>query len=245
MGLDVYVGSLTRYLARDWKTVIEQLAERGELPEVQIVRPQGGDVAVTDPEQIRPVVLAWRQGLSAGLGAHLSAPLDWDESDATPYFTDKPAWDCYGALLLWAAYAEHPELPRPAQNPLSGEGGSRGGWHADPAFRASTTRGFPTRFGQLLDDVEIWLPAPFDFTFEAEWITGRTCRFGSCTALLVQLDDLNAATWRAGADDVERWRREGAERGAPLEVGARFAWALLRNLAGEAATHRLPMLLDY
>jgi len=28
------------------------------------------------------------------------------------YATDKPAWDCYGALVLWAAYDE---LPTPSR----------------------------------------------------------------------------------------------------------------------------------
>src|SRR5512139_2610382 len=99
MGLDIYVGSLTRYFARDWKTILEQLAERGEIPEVRVVRASEPKDAIADPEQLRPTVLAWRQALSAGLAEHLSAPLDWDESATAPYFTDKPSWDCYGALL--------------------------------------------------------------------------------------------------------------------------------------------------
>ena len=50
MGLDIYVGSLTRYFARDWKTILEQLAERGEIPEVRVVRASEGvsqDIADT------------------------------------------------------------------------------------------------------------------------------------------------------------------------------------------------------
>jgi hypothetical protein len=117
MGLDIYVGSLTRYFTRDWKTIVQQLAERGEIPQVQVVRANEPKNVVTDPEQVRSAVVGWRQGLSTGLAQHITAPLDWDESGFTPYFTDKPAWDCYGALLLWAAYSEHGDLKRPHRQP--------------------------------------------------------------------------------------------------------------------------------
>jgi hypothetical protein len=237
MGLDIYVGSLTRYFARDWKTIVQQLAERGEIPQVQVIRANEPNDAVTDPVQIRAAVLAWRQGLSAGLQEHLASPLNWDEVGTTPYFTDKPAWDCYGALLLWAAYSEHSGLKRPVANPSD--------WHDDPAFKRSIAEGYRTKYGQLLHDVEIWLPADFNFTFGAPWVTGDARRFGACGALLSQLDDLNARTWNVGSAELAEWRHAGAQHGAPLEEAARFALAVLLDLARKAAEHRLPMLLDY
>lgn len=245
MGLDIYVGSLTRYFTHDWRTIVQQLAECGEGPDVQIIRPDGADDAVTDPEEIRSAILAWRQGLSAGLAAHLAAPLDWDESGSTPYFTDKPAWDCYGALLLWAAYSEHGDLVKPLANPVCSPEGEMGDWHRDPAFQRSVAEGYRTRYGQLLHDVEVWLPAGYDFTFGAPWVTGDPRRFGACGALVSQLDDLNARTWRATPEDLVEWRRNGADHGAPLEVAAQFAFGLMRDLAGKATEGRLPMLLDY
>jgi hypothetical protein len=59
------------------------------------------------------------------------------------------------------------------------------------------------------------------------------------------LDDLNSRTWQATPDDLVRWRRDGADFGAPMEVGAQFAFAVARDLAGKANENRLPMLLDY
>jgi hypothetical protein len=245
MGLDIYVGSLTRYFTHDWKTVVQQLAERGEIPQVQVIRANEPKDAVTDPEQVRSAVLAWRQGLSAGLAQHIAAPLDWEESGPTPYFTDKPAWDCYGALLLWAAYSEHADLKRPTANPLCLPERKTGDWHDDPAYQRSVAEGHRTRYGQLLHDVEFWLPAGYDFTFGAPWVTGDARRFGACGALVAQLDDLNARTWRAAPEDLIRWRRDNADFGAPLEVAAQFAFAVVRDLAGKASENRLPMLLDY
>ena len=244
MGLDIYVGSLTRYFARDWKTVIQQASESQGIP-VEVVRVNESEGAVTDPEELRPAVLAWRQGLSQGLSAHGVQPLEWDESGRAPYFTDKPAWDCYGALILWAAYSEHPELSRPSANPLHLPGRKTGDWHNDEAYRRIGADGFRTRYGQLLRDVEVWLPGEFDFTFDAQWLTGKPVRIGASRHLFRQLADLNASTWNAAESELERWRRDGAEVLAPLEVSARFAFSVLNHLAGKAVEHRLPMLLDY
>lgn len=41
------------------------------------------------------------------------------------------------------------------------------------------------------------------------------------------------------------WRREGAEYQSPLEVGARFAFAIFESLAHDAKDNRLVMKLDY
>jgi hypothetical protein len=245
MGLDVYVGSLTRYFAGDWKTIVQQLADRGELPPVQVIRPNAPEDAVVDPEQIRRAVLAWREGLSAALSKSLTSPLNWNETANSPYFTDKPAWDCYGALLLWSAYSEHLDLSRPVANPLCKEDRTIGDWRGDPAYHRSAAEGSGTRFGQILRDVETWLPASFNFTFAAPWVTGDTRRFGSSTTLVAELDDLNSHTWRAKQEEFALWRRNGADFGAPLETSAQFAFAILRTMAGDAVTHGLPMLLDY
>lgn len=81
--------------------------------------------------------------------------------------------------------------------------------------------------------------------FGAQWVTGDARRFGACGALVSQMDDLNGRTWRATPADLAEWRHAGADFGAPLEVAARFAFALMRDLAGKATDNRLPMLLDH
>jgi hypothetical protein len=53
-----------------------------------------------------------------GLRESLTKPLDWNESQEAPYFTDKPTWDCYADLMLWAAYNEQPQLSRPIHHVL-------------------------------------------------------------------------------------------------------------------------------
>src|SRR5689334_5222627 len=89
VGLDIYVGSLTRYYAGDWELVAQKVAREMGAP-LTVIRKHDPEDAIRDPEQIRPAVLAWRQGLSQALQETLTAPLDWDESPEAPYFTDKP-----------------------------------------------------------------------------------------------------------------------------------------------------------
>jgi hypothetical protein len=236
MGLDAYVGSLTRYHAGDWEMIAQRAAREMGLP-LQLVRSQDDSAdAVRDPDAIRPVVKQWRDQLYESLSEHLSAPLDWNEDADAPYFTDKPAWDCYSDLLLWAAYSEHPDLVRPED---SVEDLGR-----DPAYARSTAKNFRSRYSHLLE-VEWWLPCDFSFVFQAEKVSGAPVLIGSSVALRRQLEDLNSLTWRADLSRLIAWQREGSECGASLETGARFAFAILSGLADESVANRLPMLLDY
>jgi len=56
---------------------------------------------------------------------------------------------------------------------------------------------------------------------------------------------INARTWRADGAMLAAWRRQGADYLAPLDVGARFAFAIFYDLSNAAADHRLVMKLDY
>jgi hypothetical protein len=235
MGLDIYVGSFTRYYAGNWETVVQKLA-REEGVGYQMIRTNVASDAVTDADQIRHAVLSWRDQLSQGLGSNIDHPLDWDETATAPYFTDKPAWDCYSSLLLWAAYSEHSGLLRPVDCVED--------WTKDVAFKKSSHARFKTAFSQLLD-VEIWLPHDFSFTFRAADPAGQQVRFGSSIALAGQLGELNRRTWKAPDTILAEWRRNGASHRAPLEIGASFAFSVMTELARQAAAHRLIMKLDY
>ena len=140
MGLDVYVGSLTRYYVEGPADVVERIARHQ-------------DITVNDgqdaEEVIRAAVLRWREGLSRWLGDRLDGPLDWDESAPAPCFTDKPGWDGYGGTLLLAAHDEHPELPPPAQ--VSAD------WPDDLAYQAASASNSPWR--ATMPSKDCWRPA--------------------------------------------------------------------------------------
>ncbi|HEY4891573.1 MAG TPA: hypothetical protein VII10_07700 [Reyranella sp.] len=236
MALDVYVGSLARYYAGEWENIAEKTArERGT--QYQIGRPGGSADRLKDPERIPSAVVAWRSNLSESLGSKIMLPLDWEENLEAPYFTGRPGWDGFGSLVLWTAYAEHPALRQPATLPEE--------WDNDPALMRSNVAGFRSRYSHLVRNVELWLPSPFEFTFEGEDIDGRRVVVGSTTTLRRQLEGLNAATWKAEADAVAEWSRQPLLDDAPLELCARYAFAVLLDLARQAVEHKLPMKLDY
>ncbi|HZD00120.1 MAG TPA: hypothetical protein VFA46_07970 [Actinomycetes bacterium] len=221
MGLDVYVGSLTRYYLESPVAVVEQMARQQRVP-YAVVRDHGDPMGASWLEPVtRAAVLAWRDGLGRQLGDRLDGPLDWDESPSGPWFTDKPGWDGYGGAVLLAAHAEHPALPLPEH--VSPD------WPDDPAYLASMTPGPGSRFDQVLIP-ELWLPCPFAFTFRTLDVTGQEVEVGSSPTLLGQLAALRA---------------EDAGDHGPLAPVARAGLAVLLRMAERSVRHRLPMKLDF
>lgn len=236
MGLDVYVGSLTRYFTRDWETVVQKMGREEGAP-VRVIRAHDPRDAITDPDEVRSLVLHWRAIVSASLGENLDAPLEWSEGPDTPYFTDKPSWDPYLSLTVWAAYSEHEDLQCPFEyvEDLA----------EDEALARSSDPEFGTDYTQLVSGIEWWLPIPGPRVFIGPSPTGKAITFGASPVLRSELAHLNSKTWNASEAQIQEWRREGAGHKCPTEAGAKFAFAVLWELSGKAVDHRLPMLLDY
>ncbi len=233
MALDVYVGSLTRYYAGDWENVADKVTrERGGQAERRSFAKKPSEAALVGAR-----ILEWRRALARSLGDRISEPLAWDETAGVPYFTARPGWDGFGSLVLWAAYAEHPSLRVPLALPEA--------WDDDPALLRCNADGFRSRFSHLVRNVELWLPCTFRFTFEGEDVDGRRIVMGSVKMLSAQLADLNAATWKVTDDEVALWGRRPPTPEAPLELRARYAFAVMTDLARQAVDHDLPMKLDY
>jgi hypothetical protein len=221
VGLDVYVGSLTRYYVEGPADVVERIARHQGLPVSD-----GQDAE----EVLRAAVVRWRDGLSRSLGDRLPGPLDWDESGPAPCFTDKPGWDGYGGTLLLAAHDEHPELPPPDR--VSAD------WPDDPAYLAASAPGAGSRYHQLLTP-ELWLPCRFDFTVRTRDITGEEVELGSSLALLDQLG-LLSARYRLDTHPLEP-----AADGHSLSAAAGTGLAVLLRLAERSVINRVPMILDF
>jgi hypothetical protein len=236
MGLDIYVGSLTRYYAGDWETVVQQYGRQAGIP-VKVVRVNEPEDAVSDPEIIRSAVIQWRQKTSNGIKAALRTPLDWNEAADSPFFTDKPGWDSYSALLIWAAHEEQPQFAKPKENNED--------WASNLAFQASNANGFKSRYSHLLKNVELWLPCNIEFTFEAPDVAGKEVRIGSSLMLFNQLRELNARSWNTDEGTMGEWLREDVEHLTPLDIDARSAFAMFMELCKASIEHRLPMKLDY
>lgn len=240
MGLDVYVGSLFRYYTGDWETVIQQAGrEMGyEVEIARVPRPKPGLfqrlvewIRPSDEAALARSIERWRRGLERQVGTNLT----WHEGSDVAYFTDKPAWDCYGALLLWASYDELPDAKRAA---------TAADWEEDAAYLAAW-RSPASRYRHLIADTELWIPADFAEPVTTKSILGQRITVGSSIRLLAELNDLNRRTWNADEEIRRQWRYDGAEYGAPLEISARFALAIFLDLAAESVRRRLPMKLDY
>jgi hypothetical protein len=236
MALDVYVGSLARYYTGDWENTAERAARESGM-QYSAARPGPAGNTASDPKQVRPLVLAWQHNLSHALGEKITPPLGWSEAEDAEYFTERPGWDGFGSLVLWAAYAEQRGLRRPRELPEE--------WDDDPALMHSNADGFTSRFTHLVRNVELWLPSPFEFTFEAEDIGGSKVVIGSVITLRRQLAELNTGTWQASEDLVASWGKRAPDKDDSLEVRAQHAFGILFDLAKVAAEHRLPMKLDY
>src|SRR2546422_11032961 len=61
MGVDLYVGTLTRYFAGDWKTVVQQIMETGTLSAPFKPKHEPLDPSV-DRQAIQTDVDRWRRG---------------------------------------------------------------------------------------------------------------------------------------------------------------------------------------
>jgi hypothetical protein len=77
MGLDIYVGSLTRYYAGDRETVIQKYARETGTP-LQVLRPNQTEEEIADNETIRADVIQWRSGLSESF----KEPANWSHEGA-------------------------------------------------------------------------------------------------------------------------------------------------------------------
>ena len=106
MGLDIYAGTLTRYYSHNWKTVVQQWAEENGWG-FQKITPDGGaadNEEEMSPAEVQAAVENWRDQILSAISQPGQPPYTpWPEDNEKPYYTDKPDWDAFGAMLLVAA----------------------------------------------------------------------------------------------------------------------------------------------
>lgn len=235
MGLDLYVGPLTRYHLGDWLTITQQIGAQNGY-DVRIVRAHEDEEAETDPGVVHNAVREWQQWLGEALGS----PAVWSEGPAQPYWTDKPDWDGFGAVILLAAYDERPDL-RPAAGAKQDDPREFGD---APAYQAASEQ--PQHYVSLLAGVEWWLPLTEDpVVIEAPRPTGQPTRMASIDRLAAELRLLNERTGILAGHDPEELRRAAPGADATLEEAARFGLAVTLDLVEKAIQHRQPLLMDY
>lgn len=260
MGLDLYAGPLTRYHAGRWKTIVQQMGDAQGIP-VHVIR-RGGPGEAASPEETQEAVIAWQRALRDATGL---SDLDWLESATLPYFTDKPDWDGYWAVVLLAAADQFPDIAAPdeigrgsrlgdpSRHPLMKRSdevylGKRRGSLVGRLFghKPETPAPVEKRYPHILMRPELWFPADFESPFFSNDVTGNRYWMGSSPRLLAELDALNAASYKADDATLAAWSRDGpSEEDLSIDRTARFALASLLQAARYSVEHRVPLKLDY
>lgn len=258
MGLDIYAGTFTRYYSHNWKTAVQQWAEENGYTFSRI-SPDGDpiDDGEEDPEDIRQAVVNWRdQILSAAAQANQTSYLPWNEDHITPYYTDKPDWDAFGALLLYTSCTVYGEpVPAAVQK----------GWDfaSHPAIQRLAED--PGRVWSLFRSAVCWLPVEDGFLFEAPLPVGGSAVIATTGGLKKELDKINRLCWQAGEDTILSWTEtEGYPADAVISADgifskddipectqyhteslAKFAYSILWRALRFSMETQVPILLDY
>ena len=244
MGLDIYVGPITRYVAGDRLTVVQQAGIASGMP-VQIVRATPGpEVAITDQAVIDEAVRSWQRAIVQALGGSTL----WDEDHSGSYWTDKPDWDGYGGLVLLAAYDEQPALG-PGERKHFGR--QRAAADTPRAFAESaayrTATQAPRHYPTLLSGVEWWLPVDEGPTvFEMPRPNGQPARMGRVDQLVSELTLVSQKHGLAEPAALKSMREHGPPSDqADVQANGRFGLAVVLELALVAQKARQPLLMDY
>ena len=108
MGLDIYVGPLSRYYSGQWLTILQQVGIAQGMP-VQVIRsqqPRSFWSRITSrfvgrqPAHRIDAIVAWRDDLASRGLFHPAIEWEWPESLDIAYETDKPSVTGWGAVQL-------------------------------------------------------------------------------------------------------------------------------------------------
>lgn len=232
MALDVYVGGFARYYAQEWENVAQRWA-RETGTHYQIIGPDGPPPSA-NWEEVAEAVTYWRTAINNGLGSNISQPLDWNETPDAPYFTDRPGYDGYGALIVWAAHAERGTKPPETFD---------GDWASDEAVVECSKPRQGQKYRPIVGG-SLWLPGEFEFSFDFQDLTGGEAHICANTSLQRSLRALNENTFGMSPDDLVDASRAGFGDNPSLRSLAQFGLALFQRLADESVRHHLPIILS-
>jgi len=222
MGLDIYAGPLTRYYSHNWKTVVQQWAEENGYTFNRIT-PDGepaDNEEELSPAEIQAAVEDWRDQILAAI-SQPNQPhyTPWPEDNERPYYTDKPDWDAFGAMLLVAACHTYEEPV-----PLTMEKDWDFGEHPLIARLASDEE----RVWSLLRGATWWLPLTDSFLFQGPLPTDDQTMIAT----------LDSDGQYSKADIPEHTQYD-------TQSLAKFAFSVFWRAMRFAEEQQVPILLDY
>jgi hypothetical protein len=252
MGLDLYAGGLARYHTGAWECEAQRICREAGMT-VKIVYEQGLPKRLS--KATAPLIIFfWRRRILKKHAHLIKQGLKWSEASSTPYLARKPDHDGWRALLLSAAYAEHPELTIPTNLPKTNE--------LDPAYVA-VSQNYLQSIVSILE-CHMFLPSAENFLIAREDAAG-TKRFITSTANLAwALDAINQAHWQADEPQIARWADRGALTSKvvtfdackvvhetdipppknPFMHAAQFGFAIYSEALNFSRKHNVPILTD-
>lgn len=261
MGLDIYAGTLTRYYSRNWKNRVQQLAEANG-QKCELIGSDGNEIKPIEDQaqinEIRDIICDWAEKLASALesiNTPVTHPL-WDETNERDYFTDKPDWEAFGALVMvQACHLQNCPLPEYVES----------GWSA---FDEPVVEKFMSQKSDisLLSNVAFWLPIADDAIFTVNLPNGDKARVATLRLLKIELDELNRQIWQADEQTIQSWRDDKyyvpvKQKRSELILGlfvknkrgeryrteelAQSAFSILYQAVNFAIENQVPLLLDY
>lgn len=259
MGLDIYAGTLTRYYAHNWKTTVQQWAEANGYV-FQRFTPDGqqaNEEGELTPIEAQHIVENWRDQILAAITRSEQNPYSpWLENNEKPYYTDKPDWDAFGAMLLVAACRTYNEPIPPTVE-------KNWDFMDHPVIARLATD--PERIWSLFRGTTWWIPLADSFMFQAPLPNDSTAMIGTVGALRKDLERLNDIMWQADENTILNWCQT---EGYPADVVtgpdgqfnkadvqehtqydteslAKFAFSMFWQAMRFAEEQQVPVLLDY
>lgn len=254
MGLDIYAGTLTRYYAQNWKSMTQQWAEENGYTFSRIT-PGGEGENTASAEEIREAMENWRNQILQSITPQGKPPYaPWPENNEAPYYTDKPDWDAYGALILFIACKSYGEPLPPTV---------KAGWDFQNHPVVQRMASDPDKHWSLFAWATWWLPIEDGFWFEGPLPTDAPAVIATTGGLKAELEKANELGWQAAEETILSWRdTEGYPPdittkglfGRPkiqkqtqydTESLAKFAFSILWRAVKFSQENRVPILLDF
>ena len=210
-----------------------------------------------DPQEIKKAMENWQSQILAAVSPKEGPSYEpWTEDNETAYYTDKPDWDAFGALLLYTAartygeplqetveknwdFENHPLIQR------MGEDEERGVW-------------------SLFIGASWWLPIADGLAFNAPCPTDEEITFSTTGALKMELEQINSIGFQADEKTILSWSRtEGYPADGEIQNGkltkegikehtvynteslAKFAFSILWQAVKFSIEKQVPILLDF
>lgn len=253
MGLDIYAGTMTRYYAKNWKTSVQQFCEEHGI-KFNLITPTQNNECTVPPEEIQGDMQQWMSYLVKELtNSEIEGCEPWVENNIKDYYTDKPDWCAFGALLLYAACKIY-------NMPLSQTVAKDWNYSNDPIV--SRAFGDDELCWSLFAGVEWWVPFDANIFFKFPAPNGHEIMVGTTKGLLVELEIINQMEWNADEDIILSWKNtEGYPDDGYVKDGkyipgtihteynteslAKFAYSILYQSATFSQKNRVPVILDY